>query len=286
MVEIMSLTILQKSNFNGFPKPGELIEVTGTHLLETSDRAILNTLLQRAHDSGKMAEVDAEWELTFTELREELSKHNSNERIRESLKRLGSVRVTVHYMSRNGEPRTLETPLLAFIDTGDGDGGHVTVQYSFPKRLRVVLLRSNRWGRVRCEVAYAMKCKYAIALYELICLRINRESCVEVFAYERFRELIGVPPGTYEDGSNFRVKVVEPALLEVNGLSDFGVSVELRRRHPRAPVHEVGVAWWKKQGEEHRAAMQERERSKVGRKARLRGEVQAVVGGRPSHLIG
>jgi hypothetical protein len=163
------------------------------------------------------------------------------------------------------------------VDTGDGESATATVQYGIPKRLRVVLMRSNRWGRVQCEVAYAMKCKYAIALYELICLRLNRESCVEVFKLERFRELLGVPPGTYEDGTNFRSKVVEPALLEVNGLSDFGVMIELRRRHPRAPVHEVAASWWRKQGEEFRAAMQERQRSKVGRKARLRGQVESVT---------
>jgi hypothetical protein len=137
-------------------------------------------------------------------------------------------------------------------------------------------MRSNRWGRVRGEIAYAMKCKYAIALYELICLRVNRESCVETFSLERFRELLGVPPGTYEDGTNFCRKVIEPALLEVNGLSDFKVDIQLRRRHPRAPVHEVAVAWWRKEGDEYRAAIQERQRSKIGRKARLKGTVEAI----------
>ena len=273
----MSLTILQKTNYNGFPKPGELIEVTGTHLLETSDRAILNTLLQRAHDSGNMQEVDAEWELSFSELRQELSKHESNDRVRNCLDRLGSVRVAVHYKTSAGEPRKLNTPLLAFVDTTEGDSPNPTVQYSFPKRLRVVLLRSNRWGRVRCEIAYAMKCKYAIALYELVCLRLNRDSCVEAFPIERFRELLGVPPGTYEDGGNFRAKVIEPALLEVNGLSDFGVQIDLRRRHPRAPIHEVAVAWWRKQGDELRISMQERECGKIGRKSRLRGTAQTVA---------
>ena len=171
---------------------------------------------------------------------------------------------------------TLTTPLLAFVDTSDGGSANATVQYSFPKRLRIVLLRSNRWGRVRCEVAYAMKCKYAIALYELICLRLNRDSCVEAFTLERFRELLGVPPGTYIQGRDFNRFVVEPALLEVNGLSDFAVDVELRRRHARAPVHEVAMTWRRKEGDEYRAAIQERQRSKVGRKARLRGEVETV----------
>ena len=203
----------------------------------------------------------------------------------EGLDRLGNVRVTVHYLSSSGKARTLKTPLLAFTDTDDEDDASATVQYGIPKRLRFVLARSNRWGRVRCEVAYAMKCKYAIALYELVCLRINREVCVDVFTLERFRELLGVPPGTYSLGADFQKFVVGPALLEVNGLSDFGVSIKSRRRHARAPVHEVAVTWWKKEGEEFRAAIQERERSKVGRKARLRGQVQAVVADVPATAL-
>jgi hypothetical protein len=87
-------------------------------------------------------------------------------------------------------------------------------------------------------------------------------------------DLLGVPPNTYERGLDFKRKVVGPALLEVNGLSDMGVEIELRRRHARAPVHEVAISWWKKSGEESKAALQERTRSKVGRMARLRGEVE------------
>jgi hypothetical protein len=85
-----------------------------------------------------------------------------------------------------------------------------------------------------------------------------------------------VPPGTYERGLDFQRKVVAPALLEVNGLSDMGVDIELRRRHARAPIHEVAISWWKKSGDEYRAAMAERNRPKVGRMARLRGEVEST----------
>jgi hypothetical protein len=70
---------------------------------------------------------------------------------------------------------------------------------------------------------------------------------------------------------------VDPALLEVNGLSDMGVDIDLRRRHARAPIHEVAISWWKKSGEEFRAALQERSRSKVGRMARLKGEVETAA---------
>jgi hypothetical protein len=273
----MSLTVKQFTNINGFPKAAELIEITGAYALEASDRAIFNQLLQIAHDSDKLIEPDAEWEITLSSLRRASSKHESNDRVRESLRRLRRTEVKVTYVSaRTGKPRVMETHLLEFTDTDEEESSDATVQFGIPKRLRVVLAKSNRWGRIRCEIAYAMTSKYAIALYELVCLRANREHCVEVLSYEQFRDLLGVPPGTYERGLDLQRKVVAPALLEVNGLSDMGVDIELRRRHARAPIHEVAISWWKKSGEEYRAAMTERNRPKVGRMARLRGEVESA----------
>jgi hypothetical protein len=57
------LTVLQRANLDGFPKAGELIEITGAHELEASDRAILNLLYQHAHDTGRVGEKDAEWSI-------------------------------------------------------------------------------------------------------------------------------------------------------------------------------------------------------------------------------
>ena len=273
----MSLTVSQKTNYAGFPKPSELIEITGAHQLEAADRAIQNLLFQHAHDSGRMTHADAEWEITFAEIRRPLSKHESNDRVRASLDKLMSIQVVVHYISARGEPRTMKTHLLEFTDTDDQDGESATVLFGIPKKLRTALARSNRWGRVRCEVTYAMTSKYAIALYELVCLRINLHTCVERFTIERFRELVGVPPNAYADGQDFRRKVIEPAVLEINRLSDLHVDIDLVRKHPRAAVHEVIVAWRKQEGDEFRASSQERHRSKVGRKARLRGQVQVIV---------
>ena len=270
-----SLTLKQKSNLDGFPKAVELIEITGAHQLEACDRAIQNMLFQHAHDSGRMTDAGAKWELKFSELREPVSKHESTDRVRESLKRLMNVKVTVHYRAEgSGEERTMTAHLLEFIDTSDKGTVGATVRYGIPEELRVVLIRSNRWGRVKCEITYAMSSKYAITLYELICMRANKESCVEAFPLGRFRELMSVPSGTYERDYDFRRFVIEPALLEVNGLSSLHVEIELRRKHSRAPVHEVAIAWRRKEGDEFRAALEERQRHKAGRKARLRGMVE------------
>jgi len=277
-----SLTIKQQSNFNGFPKAAELIEIEGAHALEASDRAMFNQLLQTAHDSGRMTEPDAEWEISLAALRRGSTRHESNDRIRYSLRRLRRTEVRVSYISaRTGLPRTMETHLLDFTDTDDADSPSATVQFAFPKRLRAVLARSNRWGRIRCEVSYAMTSKYAIAFYEMVCLRANLDRCTEVIEMSRFRELLGVPPGSYDRADNFTRNVITPAILEVNGLSDVGVQIEMERKHPRAPAHGVAITWWRKQGDEFRYAMQERSRPKVGRMARLKGQVEQLT---PDHV--
>lgn len=272
------LTVKQKSNLAGFPKAAELIEITGTHQLEAVDRAIQNMLFEHAHESGQLTELDAVWELTFAELRRPLGKHESNDQLRRSLDRIMDVKVIVHYISpRTGQPRTMKTRLLDFTDTDDDDFSGATIRYGIPDELRRVLARSSRWGRVKCQVTYAMTSKYAIALYELVCLRRNKESCVETFLIDRFRELLGVPPGTYPKARDFRRFVIEPAVLEVNGLSDIQVDVELRRRHVRAPIDELAVSWRTPEPDEYRAALKERNRHKGGRMARLRGTAGTVA---------
>jgi Initiator Replication protein len=269
------LTVLQRTNLDGFPKAGELIDITGAHALEASDRAILNLLYQHAHDSGRMGEKDAEWEISLGRLRP--SRHESNDRITNCLDRLLKVVVNVPHMAADGEPRVLKTHLIDFVDlSADESNPRATVRFGVPKKLQPILAESHRWGRIKAEVVCAMTSKYAMALYEMVQLRANLDRCIETFPIARFRDLLGVPPGAYERGNDFIRFVIDPATLEVNGLSDVGVQIDVKRRHTRAPIESVTTAWWKKQGDEFRNAMRERDQSKLGRMARLRGKVETV----------
>jgi plasmid replication initiation protein len=269
------LTVLQRTNLDGFPKAGELIDITGAHALEASDRAILNLLYQHAHDSGRISQKDAEWEISLGRLRP--SRHESNDRIANCLDRLLKVVVNVPHMTTDGEPRVLKTHLIDFVDlSADESNPRATVRFGVPKKLQPILAESNRWGRIKAEVVCAMTSKYAMALYEMVQLRANLDRCIETFPITRFRDLLGVPPGAYERGNDFMRFVVDPAILEVNGLSDVGVQIDVKRRHTRAPIDSVTTAWWKKQGDEFRSAMRERDQSKLGRMARLRGKVETA----------
>ena len=275
----MSLTAAQRTNADGFPKAAELIEITNASALEAADRAVMNLLYQHAHDSGRFAELNTLFKVPITDLLP--SSHVGTERLRETLSRLLNVQVRVDIVQPDtGQPATLMTHLFSSftIPKKAAPGTSAMVSFRIPVDLLPILLKSNRWGRIKAEIVCAMSSKYAIALYELLQLRANMERCVEVFPVARFRELLGVPPGTYTDGTGFTRKVIAPAVLEVNALSDLGVTIETRRRSARAPIETVCVAWWRKEGEPYREAMRERERSKLGRKARLRDQVDEVTG--------
>lgn len=276
---MQSATVSQRTNHEGFPKPGELIEITGgAHQLEASDRAILNVLYQHAHDSGRLADPQSEWEVPLATLRFSPS-HKGSERVRDSMDRLMRVIVTVPYLEA-GEERILKTHLLDFVDlTANEASTCATVRFGIPKKLQPILLSSSRWGRIKAEIVCAMTSKYAIALYELIQLRSHMDRCIETFPIDRFRDLLGVPPLAYTGRRSHHLieKVVSPALLEVNGLSDMGVGISLNRQSPRAPIETATVSWWRKEGAEFQRALKERDRSKIGRMARLAGKTETLL---------
>lgn len=81
------------------------------------------------------------------------------------------------------------------------------------------------------------------------------------------------PPGAYERGNDFLKRVIEPAVLEVNGLSEFGIKVAVERAYSRAPITAVSLGLWRKTENEYRETYRERQRSKLGRMARLKGAI-------------
>ena len=95
-----SRTVTQRSNADGFPKAGEVIEMTGLEDLEASQRAISNLLYQHAHDSGRITEPGAVFEIPMATVRTGISKHESGDRLRASLTALARIVGKANILSR------------------------------------------------------------------------------------------------------------------------------------------------------------------------------------------
>jgi hypothetical protein len=197
--------------------------------------------------------------------------------------------VEVPTKDSKGRPATKLVQILSdttLSDEDDNPAGQVV--YSFSKGMREIIKDSTLWGRVRHAVIFAFTSKYSLALYELLAARVNlKHVWQEEFSVDDFRALLGVPDGKMERIPNLLQRVIQPAVLQVRKMAHFGVEVEPIRTggQQRGLVTGFRVSWWRKDEEELKDAYQELNQPKVGRMARLRGEVvstEATQGQLPS----
>ena len=250
-------------------KPAELVDVIESTNLTLHDRRIYNLLINNAF---KDITDDIEHSITKAELAEVTQYRNDRlgecvENLMSSIARLRSV--------RDGKRVLTRVQLLgATAEDYDRNG---KIYYRFPSELRSVLNDNVAYARLKTEVMVALSSKYALALYEMIQRRGNlKYQWQEIFSVAEFRELIGVPKGKLTTFSNLNARAIKPAVLEVNALADFGVKVDALK-HGGKEVLEIRLSWWKKSVEELQKVYQELNYSKVGRRSRIKKQVEDIL---------
>ncbi len=217
-------------------KPGELIDIVEVTPLKLSDRRIYNLLIRHAWDR---IEEPVEHAIAKKKLR---GSHNVNARVDESVLRLMGAVAEIR-VEADGEASVLRVQLLGSnVEQCRRDG---MLYYRFPNELRRVIKESRVFARLHTDVMFALSSKYGLALYEMIQKRGNLEHIwYEDFPLDRLRALLGVPPGKLTAFKNFRRWALQPALDEVNALSDFGVEAAAVLEGRR--VVAVRLAWRRK----------------------------------------
>lgn len=271
----MSRAIDQKANREGFPKAGELIEIRPQQELTLQDRRIFNLLIENA---GPRLAEDGWHEIAMVKMRGGPRRHDS-ERVADSILRLMTTVVELPADPINGLAAVQSTVLVSEnVRTIREDDPRSVLRYKFTETLRKIVHHSRYWGRLKAHVIMAFSSKYALALYEAICLRINLTKAEEVFTVEEFRRLLDVPEGKLQRFPQLKQSAITPAVLELNALSDFNVEI--------TPVREGGAVrgkltgfrmrWERKAPADWRAVLDELDRSKVGRRARITGTVEEI----------
>ena len=248
-------------------KPSELIEIKGSAGLSLADRRLYNILLHHAFGPG-LGEEGRRFEIALSELRDT---HDSNDRLSQSIEALMRTVVTI----ARADGSTDRVQLLGWNNLADPRRPHGTLKYAIPPELSVLLKDSRVFAKLELEVLKAFSSKYALALYESVSRRVRLQHvCTETFDLEDFRDLLGVEEGKLKTFGNLNMYAIKPALAEINALAEFSVSIAPRKTGRR--VTGVIIGWGLKDIEGRKQAYAELQRPRVGRKARISGQVEDV----------
>jgi plasmid replication initiation protein len=100
--------------------------------------------------------------------------------------------------------------------------------YSYSNRMRQLLHSPDRYGRVNMKTQARFKSSYGLALYEN-CIRYQTVRETPWLDILVFRKLMGVSEAKYAAFKDFRKRVIEIAVKEVNEYTSFDVDYILRK---------------------------------------------------------
>jgi len=260
-------TLDAKPNDASIVKPGELVDIIEMTPLTLTDRRIYNLLLANAWD--KIIEP-VQHVIPKRELQNTL--HKGTDRLEDSIRRLMSAIVQLRVLDGK-QWVTKRVQLLGGNVVPDADDG--LIRYDFQPLMREIVAESRVFARLHKQIMFALSSKYSLALYEMIQKRGNMMRNFEEMTVDEFRNFLGVPAGKLKTWINFKNFAIAPAVREVSELSDFKVTVEPVKSKGKQFTG-VRLAWERKALPELREVERELNYSKVGRRARRAGIVEAM----------
>lgn len=262
-----------KPIFGEVIKPSELIQISGHQNLTLNARRAITILWHNAHRQG--IEEGKDYTIELADLRTD--SHRGLAPVEEAVLSLMQTILTVR-LSGN---ITRRVQFLGGNDMSDPDRPAGTLSYSFDKRLVEILRDSSIWGKIALPVLMAFSSKYAVSLYENASQWSGlQHKIVQDLTINELRAMMGVEESKYEAFGDLNIHVIKPAVMEINALAPFSVSILPIKTGRR--VTGVKIGWSRKSNAELAEAWKESQRPKVGRKARLSGRVEAVHSPSPS----
>ena len=249
-------------------KPAELVDVIELTSLNRSELVLYNQLLAHAWNEIESTKVHRIHKALLR------GSHESNDRLHEAFDKLMAAFAKIsHRHPDTGRQVTTRISLLGPNAEEDTEDGYF--YYTFHEGLLNVLRHSHTWARLKSEIMYLLRSKYSIRLYEMIERRINLNVQSETFTIDQLRALLGVPRNKLGRFADLNKYALKPAVAEINQLTDYSVSVGIRKRGRL--VHELVLMWFRKDSDAVTRAAAERQRSRVGRSARRRDKVEIIV---------
>ena len=106
-------------------------------------------------------------------------------------------------------------------------GGPICI-YSYSNKMKKLLYQPELYGRLNMLVQAKFKTSYGLALYEN-CIRYQNIEQTPWFDILRFRKLMGIEDGKYKVFRDFKHRVIDKAIEEVNKYAPICVTPQFRK---------------------------------------------------------
>jgi len=210
----------KKSSKHELKKHAASIHCSNT--LSLLQRKISNALLFNAY---KDLLVKEEHEISIRQLCHLISYNGNNHAvIKEALKGLLSTVIEWNLVNdTTGNEDWTASSILASVSLQ----GPVCY-YAYSPRMKLLLHSPSMFGKVNLYIQSRFKSSYGLALYEN-CIRYRGLPHTKWFEIELFRKLMGVTRDNYPIFRDFKRRVLDKSVEEVNTYSDLLVEAELAR---------------------------------------------------------
>lgn len=210
----------KKSGSHELKKHAATIHCSNT--LSLLQRKISNALLYHAY---KELLAKEEHEITIKELCRLIAYNGNNHAaIKDALKGLLSTVIEWNVVDdTTGVEDWTASSILASVSLK----GPVCL-FAYSPRMKQLLHSPSMFGKINLFIQSRFKSSYGLALYEN-CIRYRGLGFTKWFEIDIFRKLMGVPPDIYPVFRDFKRRVLDKSVEEVNTYSDLIVEPEMYR---------------------------------------------------------
>jgi|HigsolmetaAR201D_1030396.scaffolds.fasta_scaffold04415_7 Protein involved in initiation of plasmid replication len=199
---------------------------------KASDLALFNYLLLRAYDSispGAVHRVSVQDAMAY-------GRFDRSSQLHEAIRRLCHGKIEIDYIDGD-RTRSIVAHFLS-ADVPKAENG--ILFYSFDNILVHFLQHPKVFSLLRASTSQALARKplYSIRLYEAMALQFHKRVPVWRVTVPELREFLRIGD-QYRRFDNFRSKVIERAIADINAVAEFDILVEYTRGGRGGAVTEV-----------------------------------------------
>jgi hypothetical protein len=249
---------VERTKWTVLQKPIELVEICETgEGLGLIERKLFNLLLYYASECIKKEKPGAGpfvFIARTKDLREDLgmSTSTSNQRILEAMSRLTQQQLVFSTQDQpNFDTPRCGTPIAAFeIEQGQG-----FLAWTFPAWLKLTPIAYNHYSQVDIDVNARFRSKYALPLYELTSMLVERKMPWREFSVDELRDRLGIgrvgdcsaqEPSKLDGWNALQRRALGPGIQEINQYAHFVVEMFPRQSYRSRSIDAVRFVVTKK----------------------------------------